>query len=291
MRVSFNNGDFLDIDRNDISSVEAVLEAALYFGDGDLVKAHKYVSLQEGWAISVIYKSDEGSVFRDNVSKNTALKKIYGEVLERVEYTNVFPYDKLLSVKAPGPMKKPVTLYFDSSPVVVPYVEGKEYAEIVADAAVDKCDGIGEAIEYMARLSNDNVLVMTKGQDIDDEPCARVETHDAIRVLSRRIRLRPHLVTTPSPMHKPDGFYVESPIATKCNAIRDMLLKKNADYGNSALDPVRIFSKADAEEQIKVRIDDKLSRLAGAGEKNFTEDTVMDLVGYLILLMVKMEEG
>lgn len=80
-------------------------------------------------------------------------------------------------------------------------------------------------------------------------------------------------------------------IATKCDQIKTLLLKKNADYGNSALDPVRIFSKADAEEQIRVRIDDKLSRLAGAGEKNFTEDTVMDLVGYLILLMVKMEEG
>lgn len=80
-------------------------------------------------------------------------------------------------------------------------------------------------------------------------------------------------------------------ISTKCDQIKTLLLKKNADYGNSALDPVRIFSKADAEEQIRVRIDDKLSRLAGAGEKNFSEDTVMDLVGYLILLMVKMEES
>lgn len=80
-------------------------------------------------------------------------------------------------------------------------------------------------------------------------------------------------------------------ITKKCDQVKNLLLRKNADYGNSALDPVRIFSKADAEEQIRVRIDDKLSRLAGAGEKNFTEDTVMDLVGYLILLMVKMEGG
>lgn len=39
-----------------------------------------------------------------------------------------------------------------------------------------------------------------------------------------------------------------------------MLLAKNAAYGNSALEPVRIFSKADPTEQIRVRIDDKLSR-------------------------------
>lgn len=83
----------------------------------------------------------------------------------------------------------------------------------------------------------------------------------------------------------------EDLIEKKCDQVKSLLLRKNADYGNSALDPVRIFSKADAEEQIRVRIDDKLSRLAGSGEKNFTEDTVMDLIGYLILLAVKMEES
>lgn len=64
--------------------------------------------------------------------------------------------------------------------------------------------------------------------------------------------------------------------------VRGMLLKKNAAYGNSALQPVRCFSKADPVEQILVRIDDKISRLmrgATAGE-----DTEMDLLGYLIIL-------
>lgn len=66
--------------------------------------------------------------------------------------------------------------------------------------------------------------------------------------------------------------------------IADMLVAKNRAYGNSALDPVRIFSQADPAEQIRVRIDDKLSRLArgrGAGE-----DVVMDLMGYLVILKV-----
>jgi len=68
-------------------------------------------------------------------------------------------------------------------------------------------------------------------------------------------------------------------------AVQEMLLAKNEAYGDSALDPVRIFSKADPIEQIYVRIDDKLSRLARGGDFG-TEDTEFDLIGYLILLRV-----
>jgi hypothetical protein len=70
------------------------------------------------------------------------------------------------------------------------------------------------------------------------------------------------------------------------NEIRDMLCEKNAAYGNSALDPVRVFSKADATEQLKVRIDDKISRLKRGHE--IGEDTVLDLIGYLVLLRMAM---
>jgi len=73
-------------------------------------------------------------------------------------------------------------------------------------------------------------------------------------------------------------------ITAECREVERVLLEKNRQYGNSALKPVRIFSKADATEQIRVRIDDKLSRLArgyAAGE-----DVVLDLIGYLILLRV-----
>jgi len=51
-------------------------------------------------------------------------------------------------------------------------------------------------------------------------------------------------------------------ISAECREVERLLLAKNAAYGNSALQPVRIFSKADAVEQLRVRIDDKLSRLA-----------------------------
>jgi len=66
---------------------------------------------------------------------------------------------------------------------------------------------------------------------------------------------------------------------------KEILMAKNKAYGNSALEPVRIFSKVDAVEQLKVRIDDKLSRLA-KGTDFADEDTITDLLGYLILLKV-----
>jgi hypothetical protein len=70
-----------------------------------------------------------------------------------------------------------------------------------------------------------------------------------------------------------------------CNEIRDMLMNKNISYGDSALSPVRIFSKADATEQILVRIDDKLSRFA-RGKSYPGDNDIDDLIGYLILLKI-----
>ena len=73
-------------------------------------------------------------------------------------------------------------------------------------------------------------------------------------------------------------------IARECVSIARMLIGKNKAYGDSALSPLRVFSKASAQEQILVRIDDKLSRLsrgAAAGE-----DVVLDLIGYLVLLRI-----
>lgn len=66
----------------------------------------------------------------------------------------------------------------------------------------------------------------------------------------------------------------------------ELLVAKNLAYGNSALDPIRVFSKADPTEQLLVRIDDKLSRLKyGQGKEG--EDVVSDLIGYLVLLKVQ----
>lgn len=64
--------------------------------------------------------------------------------------------------------------------------------------------------------------------------------------------------------------------------IREMLLEKNRKYGNSALEPMRVFSKAPPLEQIAVRMDDKLSRIKSA-QGDDLEDAKLDLIGYLVL--------
>ena len=80
------------------------------------------------------------------------------------------------------------------------------------------------------------------------------------------------------------GDTTESDIAAMCTEIAAMLLAKNRAYGDSALDPVRVFSKASPVEQLLVRVDDKLSRLARGSDAG--EDVVMDLIGYLVLLRI-----
>jgi len=75
-----------------------------------------------------------------------------------------------------------------------------------------------------------------------------------------------------------------------CNEIRDLLLSKNEAYGDSALSPDNIFSKLDSAQAICARIDDKLSRIKNTGLDDATEDTLDDLIGYLILLKIARSE-
>jgi hypothetical protein len=71
--------------------------------------------------------------------------------------------------------------------------------------------------------------------------------------------------------------------------VLDLLIRKNKQYGNSALEPMGIFAKGSAEELIRVRIDDKLNRLLqGDDSIESDEDVVLDLIGYLVLLLISM---
>jgi len=79
---------------------------------------------------------------------------------------------------------------------------------------------------------------------------------------------------------------IENIIKKECDLIKNILLDKNRKYGNSALKPLRIFSKLDDEQQLFVRIDDKLSRISNQNKLE-DEDVILDLIGYLILLKIK----
>ena len=79
---------------------------------------------------------------------------------------------------------------------------------------------------------------------------------------------------------------MQDEIVKTCDNLCRMLLEKNVKYVNSALEPTRIFSKASTTEQLLVRIDDKLSRIKTTGMEAPDEDTLNDLIGYLILLKI-----
>ena len=68
--------------------------------------------------------------------------------------------------------------------------------------------------------------------------------------------------------------------------IQEMLIEKNAKYGNSALEPIGVFSKLSPREGLLIRIDDKLKRIKNGSLDKDDEDVVNDLIGYLVLLKI-----
>lgn len=79
----------------------------------------------------------------------------------------------------------------------------------------------------------------------------------------------------------------EKAVRRHTDQIAELLISKNLSYGNSALDPVGVFSSASREEQLKTQIDHKLSRVARGGDPS--ADTIQDLIGYLTIFLVAKE--
>jgi len=72
--------------------------------------------------------------------------------------------------------------------------------------------------------------------------------------------------------------------------ITDLLVSKNLKYGNSALEPIGIFSKLDPREGLLIRIDDKLKRIKNGSLEKDDEDVINDLIGYLVMLKIQSNE-
>jgi len=79
-------------------------------------------------------------------------------------------------------------------------------------------------------------------------------------------------------------------ILQEAEAVTNLLLLKNEAYGDSALKPAGIFAGGDAVHNLCCRIDDKIMRIKMRGITDETEDTVQDLIGYLILLKVALRQ-
>lgn len=75
-------------------------------------------------------------------------------------------------------------------------------------------------------------------------------------------------------------------VSSLLSEIRDMLISKNEKYGNSALEPLGVFSQLSAKEGLLIRIDDKLKRIKNGSLDRDDEDVINDLIGYLVLLKI-----
>jgi hypothetical protein len=78
-------------------------------------------------------------------------------------------------------------------------------------------------------------------------------------------------------------------IEDECDDLRELLKTKNTKYGNSIFNPVNVFSKLPPEDQIAVRLDDKISRIVRGLEED--EDPDLDMIGYLILKRIWNKHG
>jgi hypothetical protein len=68
---------------------------------------------------------------------------------------------------------------------------------------------------------------------------------------------------------------------------KEFLKEKNRRYGDSAINPIKIFSKVDASNSILIRLDDKLNRITNSSE--LRKNDISDIFGYIALYMISKE--
>ena len=74
------------------------------------------------------------------------------------------------------------------------------------------------------------------------------------------------------------------------NELTKFLIQKNNDYGDSLQNPIQVFQK-NKIDGVLGRIDDKLNRIKTVGINDKTEDTIEDLIGYLIHLKIMLNDN
>lgn len=139
------------------------------------------------------------------------------------------------------------------------------------------CNNCTEDIRMKAPIKVPNV-----GSSVRPAPASEVRiTMDEVQgdVLARMMSDRDPYGEVPT-QHK---------IREITDAMKDLLLYKNQKYGDSAINPIEIFTKhlknVDTKTAaILVRIDDKLSRVKNGDE--LRKNDICDLIGYLTLLNV-----
>ena len=81
---------------------------------------------------------------------------------------------------------------------------------------------------------------------------------------------------------KGNSLTSEATIESVCDALKEFLLAKNKNYGNSATEPLKIFSKISNIERMLCRLDEKMSRIKNSDE--LRQNDVVDALGYFVLI-------
>tara|TARA_R110001592_G_scaffold40193_5_gene132140 strand:- start:1277 stop:1609 length:333 start_codon:yes stop_codon:yes gene_type:complete len=72
-----------------------------------------------------------------------------------------------------------------------------------------------------------------------------------------------------------------------CDEVKALLLSKNAQYGDSVLNPINLFANSSSIDGIRIRLDDKYSRLVrGNASIESDEDIHLDCIGYHIMALI-----
>lgn len=85
-----------------------------------------------------------------------------------------------------------------------------------------------------------------------------------------------------------EGTPTQQKIKDILSGMTDLLLYKNRKYGDSAINPKKIFYKGDSTNSILIRLDDKIGRVMSNTEEKPHVNDVADIIGYCTLLLVSM---
>ena len=85
-----------------------------------------------------------------------------------------------------------------------------------------------------------------------------------------------------------EGTPTQQKIKDILSGMTDLLLYKNKKYGDSAINPKKIFYKGDITNSILIRLDDKIGRVMSNTEEKPRVNDVADIIGYCTLLLVSM---
>lgn len=72
------------------------------------------------------------------------------------------------------------------------------------------------------------------------------------------------------------------------DGMKQLLLYKNQKYGDSAINPKKVFYKGDSTNSILIRLDDKIGRVMSNPDDKPRVNDVADIIGYCTLLLVSM---